>query len=61
LGKLNFRQHWLQREVSESLTVTVLFGVTGLGIFFGFVGGWLAAMSTKGSCYYMPVMIPADL
>lgn len=57
LGKLRFRQHWIQREVSESLTAAVVFGVSGLGIFLGFVGGWIAATRAQGSCQYMPVLV----
>ncbi len=44
-GKLNFRQNWLQREVSQSLTTAVVFGVAVLSMMTGFLCGWVLAMS----------------
>jgi len=43
LGRLRFRQMWLRREVSGSLTAAVVVACIGLGILVGFVGGWLMA------------------
>lgn len=57
LGKLRFRQHWLQREVSESLSAAILFGVTGMALLVGFMGGWLMNESRRGACGYMPVLV----
>lgn len=40
LGKLSFRQIWLCREVSKSLTAVLVVGLVGLGMVFGGVIGW---------------------
>jgi hypothetical protein len=50
MGTFSFRQKWIQREVSESLTAVVAFGVLGLGIVVGFVCGWHSANSGR---YYV--------
>jgi uncharacterized membrane protein (Fun14 family) len=49
MGTFSFRQKWIEREVSDSLTAVVALGVLGLGIVVGFICGWAAANS--GRCY----------
>ena len=47
MGTFSFRQRWIQRETSESLTATVTLGVLGLGFIMGFVCGWVTANSRQ--------------
>lgn len=49
MGTFSFRQKWLDREVSQSLTGVVVLGVLGIGMVVGFVCGWVTANS--GRCY----------
>jgi hypothetical protein len=49
MGTFSFRQKWIEREISESLTAVVGLGVLGVGIIVGFVCGWATAHS--GRCY----------
>ncbi|KAH8802089.1 hypothetical protein F5882DRAFT_154154 [Hyaloscypha sp. PMI_1271] len=49
MGTFSFRQKWIEREVSDSLTAVVALGVLGLGIIVGFICGWATANS--GRCY----------
>lgn len=35
LGTMRFRQKWLDREVSESLTAAVMFGIGSAGFLLG--------------------------
>jgi len=47
VGKLRFRQRWIDREVSPSLTVVVALGIAAVGFVAGFAtarwveGGWV--------------------
>jgi hypothetical protein len=47
MGTFSFRQRWIQREVSDSLTAVVALGILGLGIAVGFVCGWAMANSAR--------------
>jgi len=49
MGTFSFRQKWVDREVSRSLTGIVVLGVMGIGIVVGFISGSVAANS--GRCY----------
>ncbi|KAL3428023.1 hypothetical protein PVAG01_01532 [Phlyctema vagabunda] len=50
LGTFSFRQKWLQREVSSSLTFTVALALAGSGLLVGFLCGWyMARWSVSGS------------
>jgi len=40
LGKFSFRQVWLSREISPSLTGVAMLGLVGLGMVFGGLLGW---------------------
>jgi len=51
MGTFSFRQKWIEREVSESLTVVVALGILGLGTVVGFVCGWVTANSRR--CYFV--------
>jgi hypothetical protein len=50
VGEFSFRQKWLDREVSQSLTAVVLVGVAGMSIPLGFILGWMMA---KERYYYV--------
>ena len=50
MGTFSFRQKWIEREVSDSLTIVVALGILGLGIIVGFVCGWATANSRQ--CYF---------
>ncbi|KAK0729328.1 hypothetical protein B0T21DRAFT_210526 [Apiosordaria backusii] len=39
IGQMSFRQNWVEREVSSSLTLTVCLLILALGVFIGFVAG----------------------
>lgn len=42
IGQMSFRQNWVEREVSSSLTLTVCLLILALGILIGFVvGKWV--------------------
>ncbi len=47
LGEYDFRRKWLDKDVSDSLTVAVLCGVAGLGMLVGFCLGWLMRGSSS--------------
>jgi len=49
MGTFSFRQKWLDREVSQSLTGVVVLGVLAMGMVVGFVCGWAIANSRR--CY----------
>jgi uncharacterized membrane protein (Fun14 family) len=49
MGTFSFRQKWLDREVSQSLTGVVVLSVLAMGMVVGFVCGWATANS--GRCY----------
>jgi hypothetical protein len=43
LGRLRFRQRWLEGQVSGSLTLVVMGVCVLVGVLLGFVGGWCMA------------------
>jgi hypothetical protein len=49
MGTFSFRQKWIEREISESLTAAVALGILSLGIVVGFICGW--ATANPGRCY----------
>jgi len=40
LGTFSFRQKWLSRDISQSLTGLAMLGLVGLGMVFGVLLGW---------------------
>jgi hypothetical protein len=49
LGRLRFRQSWLEREVSGSLTLAVMGICVLVGVLVGVGGGWVARGGEGGS------------
>jgi hypothetical protein len=48
MGTFSFKQKWLDREVSQSLTGVVVLGVLGMGMVIGFLVGWITANVALG-------------
>ena len=47
VGTFSFRQKWIEREISESLTAAVALAILSLGIVVGFICGWATAYSGR--------------
>lgn len=49
LGTLDFTRKWLDKDVSESLTVAAVLGILALGMLIGYLGR--AFVGGRGECY----------
>lgn len=45
LGEFSFKRKWMDKDVSESLTAVVAFGIASIGMLVGFLCGWSTANS----------------